>query len=250
VNWWKDRHNTHHAITNVLDSDPDIDNLPLFVWSKFDLSKIGVNAELGTGKIAGKIVPFQHLYFVPWTVTLKLIWSMQTLNFLLHPEEQNISFQKSIKWERGTIIAHWIIVLTLLYQTPSILAALVFFLTSQFIGGSAIALIVFMNHYACEQLQKETGKQADFVTLQLASTKNVEPGLFMDFFAGGLNYQIEHHLFPTMPRHNLPKIKPMVEQYCREHNLPYISETWSDSLSAVEVRLREIARVYVKSSSL
>jgi fatty acid desaturase len=40
VNWWKERHNSHHAITNVLEGDPDVDNLPLFVWSRDDICRM------------------------------------------------------------------------------------------------------------------------------------------------------------------------------------------------------------------
>lgn len=46
-----------------------------------------------------------------------------------------------------------------------------------------IALVVFMNHYACDQLPKSEGKEADFLELQLHGTKNVDPGIFMDWFA-------------------------------------------------------------------
>ena len=41
--------------------------------------------------------------------------------------------------------------------------------------------------------------------------------------AGGLNYQIEHHLFPTLPRHNLAKVRAAVEELCRKHGLAYES---------------------------
>jgi len=240
VNWWKDRHNTHHAITNVNDADPDVDNLPLFVWSVIDIPKLYAPDCRG-GKMAPNIVPHQHLYFVPFTVILKLIWCFQTINFLLYPEYHNKSFLKALFWERVTTALHYILLLGVLCMTPGIFSALTFFFVSEFIGGSGIALIVFMNHYACEQLKKEEGKEADFLTLQLTTTKNINPGIWMDWFAGGLNYQVEHHLFPTIPRHNLPKIKPMVEEFCSKYRLPYMSETWTECLTAVEIRLAQIA---------
>jgi len=245
VNWWKNRHNTHHAITNVLDSDPDVDNLPLFVWSKFDLHRI---TKPDTPKMAESIIPYQHLYFVPWTLTLKLIWDIQSLFFIRHAESHNKSFRNAMKFEIICVVLHYGILSALLWMTPSFFAGLIFYLISEFIGGSATALIVFMNHYACEQLKKVEGKDADFLTLQLATTKNVNPGPFIDWFAGGLNYQIEHHLFPTIPRHNLPKIKPLVEEFCKQYNLPYVSQSYSECLSAVEVRLAQVAEEYTKTT--
>jgi len=131
-------------------------------------------------------------------------------------------------------------------MTPSLGAAVTFYFVSEFIGGSAIALIVFMNHYACEQLQKLEGKEADFLTIQLQGTKNIDPSVFMDWFAGGLNYQIEHHLFPTLPRHNLSLIKPIVEKFCKENDLPYISQSYWDCLVCIENRLAAVAKMYTK----
>lgn len=48
----------------------------------------------------------------------------------------------------------------------------------------------------------------NYPSLQLYTTRNMRPGLFIDWLWGGLNYQVEHHLFPTMPRHNLSKVSP------------------------------------------
>uniref|UniRef100_A0A8D0U230 Cytochrome b5 heme-binding domain-containing protein n=1 Tax=Sus scrofa TaxID=9823 RepID=A0A8D0U230_PIG len=56
---------------------------------------------------------------------------------------------------------------------------------------------------------------------QLAATCNVEPSLFIDWFSGHLNFQIEHHLFPTMPRHNYRRVAPLVKALCAKHGLSY-----------------------------
>jgi len=243
LHWWKDRHNTHHAITNVLDADPDVDNLPLFIWSEHDLPRAFV-----WNGITRAILPYQHYYFVPWTTTLKLIWCLQSVLFIKQTELQNKAYLKSILVERLTIGAHYVFLLAVLLMTPSVGAAILFFIISEFIGGAAIALVVFMNHYSCEQIQKEV--DADFLTLQLNGTININPGIFMDWFAGGLNYQIEHHLFPTMPRHNLPKLKPIVEDFCKENNLPYISLSYFECLIRILKRLSQMAALFTSKKKL
>jgi len=242
VNWWKDRHNTHHAITNVLDADPDVDNLPLFVWSVNDIHRI---ASTGSS-LAEYIIPYQHFYFIPFTLFLKLIWCLQSLFFIKSPETQNKSYQKSLNYEKATLLLHWTWVAAVCWMTGSWSNAFMFLFVSEFIGGSAIALIVFMNHYACEQLKFDEGKEANFLTLQFDTTKNISPGIFMDWFAGGLNYQIEHHLFPTMPRHNLSKVKPLVEEFCRQHKLHYQTGSFWSCLVAVETKLADVAEMYTK----
>eukprot|EP01123_Difflugia_compressa_P002323 TRINITY_DN13020_c0_g1_i1.p1 TRINITY_DN13020_c0_g1~~TRINITY_DN13020_c0_g1_i1.p1 ORF type:complete len:378 (-),score=41.77 TRINITY_DN13020_c0_g1_i1:54-1058(-) len=243
VNWWKDRHNTHHAITNVLDSDPDVDNLPLFVWSEHDISRA-----LSWGGFSQSILPYQHLYFVPWTVTLKLIWCLQSVFFLANAEVHNRSYRKSLFAEKATIVAHYVFLLCVFLMTPSVSAAVTFFFVSEFIGGAGIALIVFMNHYACQQLQKYEGKEANFLELQLHGTKNINPGIVMDWVAGGLNYQIEHHLFPTIPRHNLSYVKPIVQKFCEENSLPYESYNYMECLTSIINRLSTVATMYTQTA--
>ncbi|XP_006109168.2 fatty acid desaturase 3-like isoform X4 [Myotis lucifugus] len=75
-----------------------------------------------------------------------------------------------------------------------------------------------MNH-----IPKEIGheKHRDWASSQLAATCNVESSPFIDWFSGHLNFQIEHHLFPTMPRHNYHRIAPLVKALCAKHGLTY-----------------------------
>jgi len=98
-----------------------------------------------------------------------------------------------------------------------------------------------MNHYACEQMTWNQGQQADFLQLQLNTTRNVDSSLFMDWFAGGLNLQVEHHLFPTMPRHNLLKVRPIIQDFCKENNLIYQSLPFYDCMKEVLGKLQDVA---------
>uniref|UniRef100_A0A8B9MYM1 Fatty acid desaturase domain-containing protein n=1 Tax=Accipiter nisus TaxID=211598 RepID=A0A8B9MYM1_9AVES len=61
----------------------------------------------------------------------------------------------------------------------------------------------------------------DWASTQLQATCNVEQSLFNDWFTGHLNFQIEHHLFPTMPRHNYWKVAPLVKSLCAKHGIEY-----------------------------
>jgi fatty acid desaturase len=81
----------------------------------------------------------------------------------------------------------------------------------------------------------------DFATAQLVSTRNIHFGPLNDWFAGGLNLQIEHHLFPTMPRHQLRKAAKYVEPFCAEHGIAYECVGWCEGTAKVVARLKEIA---------
>jgi len=239
VNWWKERHNSHHAITNVLEGDPDVDNLPLFVWSKDDIVR------MSTIPFSEKIIPYQHYYFIPFTFFLKLIWNLQSIFFVTQAHNKRLN--EVAGYEKFTVILHYLWVFAvLIFWLPSVSAAVAFFFITELIGGACIANIVFMNHYACQQMTWNQGQQADFLQLQLNTTRNVDPSFFMDWFAGGLNYQVEHHLFPTMPRHNLSKVKPLVEQFCKENNLPYQSLPFSSCMGEVLGKLETVAQAVTK----
>ncbi|KAI3370689.1 hypothetical protein L3Q82_007245 [Scortum barcoo] len=64
-------------------------------------------------------------------------------------------------------------------------------------------------------------KHRDWLTMQLQATCNIEQSFFNDWFSGHLNFQIEHHLFPTMPRHNYHRVAPLVHALCEKHGVPY-----------------------------
>lgn len=238
-NWWKNRHNTHHAITNVLEKDPDTDNLPLFVWDESDLEKVE------PGSFAAYIVSYQHYYFVPWTISLKLIWNLQSISFVLDPTLHNKPFLKSLNYEKFTLLLHWTLVLIVALLTPTWTAMLGFLFISESIGGAAIALIVFMNHYALDLHQPSNGKEISYFEMQVGGTRNINPGPIMNWLSGGLNLQIEHHLFPTMPRNNLLKIRPLVQKFSEDNGFKYETMTWFECLYEVECKLKKIADSYV-----
>eukprot|EP01126_Amoeba_proteus_P036051 TRINITY_DN3658_c0_g1_i5.p1 TRINITY_DN3658_c0_g1~~TRINITY_DN3658_c0_g1_i5.p1 ORF type:complete len:170 (+),score=16.43 TRINITY_DN3658_c0_g1_i5:467-976(+) len=127
------------------------------------------------------------------------------------------------------------------FNFQSVAISVGFILLSEFIGGAGIANIVFMNHYVCKQFSEKDQENLNFVELQVRTTRNINPSPWMNWFSGGLNLQIEHHLFPTMPRHSLLKVRPLVQQFCKEHNLPYVSLTWTECMSDVLKKLYYIS---------
>ena len=98
-------------------------------------------------------------------------------------------------------------------------------------------------------LPKTVDTQEDWVHLQLGSSQNVTNGAVQDWFSGHLNYQIEHHLFPNMPRHSYPLVKPRVEALCKKHNVPYIETSMWGSFVGVVEKLKSVANVYEESKA-
>jgi len=242
VTWWKDRHNTHHAITNILEADPDIDNLPIFMWTPHDFHRLVTwNSKLTT--VLGNTLPYQAFYFLPFCATLKLIWCLQSFFWVLGMKESPSKFyQSQANIERVVLAIHWLVYASFFFFLPTLTSMVYYFFISQCIGGFCIAVIVFFNHYACEHLPNSEKKQISFLELQLKGTRNANPGILMDWFAGGLNYQIEHHLFPTMPRNNLYKASLIVRDFCKKNNLEYQCCSFLEGLIILHKHLHTVGQ--------
>jgi fatty acid desaturase len=72
-------------------------------------------------------------------------------------------------------------------------------------------------------------EKLDFLHAQVLTARNVRGGRVTDFVLGGLNYQIEHHLFPSMPRPNLRRVQPMVAAFCARKSVQYTETSLIDS---------------------
>ncbi|XP_021107403.1 fatty acid desaturase 2 isoform X6 [Heterocephalus glaber] len=99
-----------------------------------------------------------------------------------------------------------------------ILGALLFLNFIRFLESHWFVWVTQMNHIVMEI---DLDHHRDWFSSQLAATCNVEQSFFNDWFSGHLNFQIEHHLFPTMPRHNLRKVAPLVRSLCARHGIQY-----------------------------
>ncbi|KAJ6652217.1 hypothetical protein lerEdw1_012983 [Lerista edwardsae] len=93
-----------------------------------------------------------------------------------------------------------------------------FYWLSRYFESSWFLWVSQMNHIP---MNIDYDTNLDWVSGQLAATCNVEQSLFNDWYTGHLNFQIEHHLFPTMPRHNYWKVAPLVKSLCAKHGVEY-----------------------------
>uniref|UniRef100_A0A7M4EIS7 Fatty acid desaturase 1-like n=1 Tax=Crocodylus porosus TaxID=8502 RepID=A0A7M4EIS7_CROPO len=92
------------------------------------------------------------------------------------------------------------------------------FLLVRFIESNWFVWVTQMNHIP---MHIDYDNNMDWFSTQLQATCNVQQSLFNDWFSGHLNFQIEHHLFPTMPRHNYWKVAPLVKSMCAKHGIEY-----------------------------
>jgi fatty acid desaturase len=111
---------------------------------------------------------------------------------------------------------------TLAWLLPTLQHGWVWLVTlfgSQVLASVYLACVVAPNHIGMPTWS--AGASPPFIEQQLLSSRNVAPGRISDFLFGGLNYQIEHHLFPTMPRTHFAAARALVKPFCAERGLPY-----------------------------
>jgi fatty acid desaturase len=203
--WWMGKHTRHHANPNTVGKDPDIDSdFVIFQEEK---------AKTTTG-FTRAFVKRQGWLFFP-------ILTLEGLN--LHVQAFRKVFSREPLDHRGTEIT---LLLARNIGYPIILLALMpWYIAATFLVIHMALFGVYMgasfapNHKGMPQIQ--SGVKVDFLRRQVLTSRNIRGGLFMDHFMGGLNYQVEHHLFPSMARPRLAKAARMVKEFCAEKKILY-----------------------------
>uniref|UniRef100_A0A8D0U1N4 Fatty acid desaturase domain-containing protein n=1 Tax=Sus scrofa TaxID=9823 RepID=A0A8D0U1N4_PIG len=179
----------------------------------------------------------QHLYFFligPPLLTL-VNFEVENLAYML------VCLQwTDLLWAASFYIRFFLSYIPL-YGVPG---ALLLFVAVRVLESHWFVWITQMNH-----IPKEIGheKHRDWGSWQLAATCNVEPSLFIDWFSGHLNFQIEHHLFPTMPRHNYRRVAPLVKALCAKHGLSYEVKPFLTALVDIIRSLKKSGNVWLEA---
>ena len=206
--WWVGKHDRHHSNPNHEDLDPDIDIPALAFTTGQARDKRG---------LARVIARYQAVLFFPL--------------LLLEAAQLHVASAKAIVRDTGRatvveallLLLHFVGYVTALFLVLSPLQAAVFVLIQQGLFGLYLGCSFAPNHKGMPTLTD--AEELDFLRTQVLTSRNVRGSRLVDFLLGGLNYQIEHHLFPNMPRPNLRRAQPLVRAFCARHDLPYTEAT-------------------------
>ncbi|KAI8346358.1 delta-6-fatty acid desaturase [Choanephora cucurbitarum] len=225
LSWWKNKHNTHHASTNVHGQDPDIDTAPVLLWDEYASAayygSLDSEPTMLSRFLAESVLPYQTRYYFFVLAFARFSWAIQSLIYSFNEGALNKSAKTNF-FERFCLISHWFLFgACAIAWNSSVYNMVLFFLVSQATTGYTLALVFALNHNGMPVVSEEKAKTIEFFELQVLTGRDVTLPAIGDWFFGGLNYQIEHHVFPDMPRHNLPKVKPMVKSICQKYNVYY-----------------------------
>lgn len=203
--WWQDKHTRHHANPNHEELDPDLDP-NLLVWSQDQ-----ARAAKGLPRLIGRRQAF-------------LFFPLLTLEgFNLHVSSVKALANRALKHrtlDGALLFAHFAVYLTVLLWVLPPGMAIAFLAVHQGLFGVYLGSLFAPNHKGMPILAGTD--RPDFLRRQVLTSRNVRGGRFTDIALGGLNHQIEHHLFPSMPSPNLRKARTIVRHYCEEMGLDYV----------------------------
>jgi fatty acid desaturase len=221
--WWIDKHNEHHGHPNQIDVDPDVD-IPLLAFEEEQaLDKRG---------LARFVVQYQAGLIFPLSLLQALSMHFKSVRFLIEKKA------KSILAEALLLGAHFALYFGLLFSVLEPLPAMLFIAVHRGLFGMYLVSIFAPNHKAMPVLDRDS--QLDFLRRQVLTSRNVIAHPITDFWYGGLNYQIEHHLFPRLPRNKLREAQPIVKDFCRMHSIAYHETSVLRSYQEILQHLHEV----------
>ena len=225
--WWIDKHNRHHTNPNQVDSDPDIAGAGI----AFTAEQVAARRSA-----AGRwIARHQAGLFFPMLL-------LEGLS--LHVDSIRMLFTQRTKrsrrwWYESTLLAgHFGGYLTAVLLVLPVGQAAAFIAVHQGLFGVYLGSSFAHGHKGMPLLQR--GQKLSFLHRQVLTSRNIRGGRWLDLAMGGLNYQIEHHLFPSMPSPTLRRAQPLIRSFCADHGLPYHESSLGSSYRQVLRYLHEV----------
>lgn len=222
--WWADKHTRHHAHPNKERDDPDVRSRVLSFTPDSTDERTG---------LAARLARYQGYYFLP------LLFFE---GFSLHVSSFRTIFT-------GKDVTHrWTEILFVGVRVLGYLAFLFLVLPP----GMAVAFVAVQvavfgfllggafspNHIGMPTVPHDA--DIDFLRRQIYMSRNIRGGPLVHFFMGGLEYQIEHHLFPMAPRPNLPALRRIVREYCVKNDIPYTETSLGDAFRTIIAYLNQV----------
>ncbi len=229
--WWVAKHSRHHANPNTEGEDPDIATGALAFTSA---------QAAGSSGIARLVYRCQAYLFFPMLLLEALHLHVASLRALARPMARYRGLEITL------LVTHIAAYLTIVFLVLGPVKAIAFIAIQQGLFGLYLGCSFAPNHKGMRVL--EAAEKLDYLRRQVLTSRNVRGGVLTDFALGGLNYQIEHHLFPSMPRPSLRRSQPLIRAFCEQHGVTYSQTGLPDSFAQVLRHLNRVGMSTVASS--
>jgi len=238
---WRWKHNVfHHSYPNIVGLDDDID--------------VGILCRVSSHQPYFRHQRFQHLYMWPLYSLIVPKWNLYDDFFhLLRGRIGDQPFPRPRGGELVLFLGGKLVFFSLAFVVPllfhSLLMVILFYFLVMAVAGVTLSVVFQLAHSIGETSdfpanQTEEMAQREWAVHQAATTANFgRKSRLLTWYVGGLNHQIEHHLFPRISHVHLPHLADTVQQVCREHGVPYHEHrTFWQAIVSHYVLLREMGR--------
>ncbi|HEX4833274.1 MAG TPA: acyl-CoA desaturase [Trebonia sp.] len=232
IGWWTGKHNRHHAHPNTEDADPDI------MIGALAFSARQARASRG---IARLVYRYQAYLLLPMLCFEAVSLHVSSIHAMTRRACRNRA------WEATLLGLHAVAYLTAVFLVLPPVKAAAFIVVQQGLLGLYLGCSFAPNHKGMPVLA--ASDQTDFLRRQVLTSRNVRGGWLSDFALGGLNYQIEHHLFPSMPRPSLRRAQALVAAFCAERDVPYCQASLLGSYAQAFRYLHATGRLAARATS-
>lgn len=222
--WWMTKHTRHHGNPNKVGKDPDI-----------ALGNVAFTVEdaVATTGFRGWIVRRQGWLFLPLLPLVGLDLHRASFGTLLGRAPV-----KGRALELSLLGARFAVYLGLVFWLLPFGMACAFLGVQLAVFGTYMGASFAPNHVGMPIVAADA--RLDFLDKQVLTSRNVTGGWWMTALMGGLNYQIEHHLFPSMPRPHLSRARALVRDHCRRLEVPYTETSLPEALRIVVRYMNEV----------
>jgi fatty acid desaturase len=225
--WWVNHHNRHHSNPNHLELDPDIlRRQVIFATSQLPTRR---------GAINRFIIRHQS-----WLFFVIILMEGVRLHLAGYFAVALGAVKRNRVVDVGLVTVHLVVYFGVVFYVLTPLKAIAFVLVHQLLFGLYMGLLFAPNHKGLPVRAGES-ESLDWARRQIITSRNLVSNRLIDFIYDGLNYQIEHHLFPTVPSVNLRRLRPIVIDFCRRYELPYVEMPVVASYREVSRFLGEIS---------
>lgn len=245
LGWWKKTHNTHHIVTNSPEHDPDIEYLPFLAVSHRFLASLRstyYDHVMEYDAAARFCVQIQKYLYYPLLAFGRFNLYRLSWEYLLTGQAPR---KGPSWWHRHLEIAGQLFFWTwygygIVYKSIPNNADRILFLVVSHVAVLPLHVQLALSHFAMSTA--DLGPQESFPQKMLRTTMDVDCPAWLDFFHGGLQFQVVHHLYPRIPRHNLRRTQKLVQEFCNDVGIPYALYGFVDGNERVVSSLGEVSR--------
>ena len=243
MGWWKRSHNIHHIVTNDPAHDEGIQHLPFMaVSTEFFKSLYSTYHDriMAYNAFAQTVVPYQKYLYYPLLCFGRFNLYVLSLEFIFMDKGP-----KSNRWHRfyelsGQIFFwFWFGYLIMWCSIPTWTQRFLFLMISHMVT-MPLHVQFTLSHFAMSTITPS--RNEPWALQQLRTTMDVDCPAWLDWMHGGLQFQTIHHLFPTMPRHNLRQASEEVKVWSKEVGVKYEVYGFVECNGKVLSRLEEVGR--------